>query len=582
MHSGVRHGIYRWIIPDPKIEECNTWSSTLSIPKPLAQCLLNRGFTDHVSAAAFLKPRLAHLTDPFLLPGMRECVDRLCLARSRKERLVIFGDYDVDGVTATAILAQFLTAFGWEIATYLPHRIDEGYGLSRDAIDKCVSKFNPSVLLAVDCGSSSHQIIHHLQSQNIDVLVLDHHQIGTPQPSPRAFVNPQLASNDATDTAGLKHLCSAGLAFKLAHALLKGGRDESWPGASEFDLKSFLDLVALGTIADMVPLRGENRIFVKFGLECLHRTQRPGIIALKRVAQTGEKVRAQDVAFQLAPRLNAAGRMETAQDALDLLLATNSETSELLAKNLDLRNRERQELEQKIVEEVLQCVRARFDADRDFCIVEGNLEWHIGVVGIVASRVLREFHRPVIILGGDGSESFRGSGRSIEGFNLARALGECSDLLLKHGGHAMAAGISILQNRLEEFRGKLNQLARQILTPDKLRPTLRLDAEIELDVLSFPVLKDLEQLEPTGLGNVAPQFACKNLCLHGPIKHLGTESQHLKFMVTDGVTRREAVWWNGPAGLCLDRSFDLAFAPELNEHNGSFGIQLRVLDLQLH
>ena len=443
--------------PQPLLAE--PLAARLKISPLLAQCLLNRGLSEPAAIKNFLAPRLKHLADPFLLPNMGAAVERLLLAHERDESLVVFGDYDVDGVTSTTLLLEVLRKLGWRVDAYLPHRMDEGYGLSRDGVENCLKKFPVKLLLAVDCGSTAVETIAWLRGQNVDVIVLDHHQVSNPPPAAVALVNPQLTVSDECrvtgdgDTASsvtchpspvtrFTELCSAGLAFKLAHAFLKRGRETGLPGAAEFDLKSLLDLVALGTIADLVPLTGENRILVTAGLEKLNTTRRPGIVALKEVAQSPEKLGTHDIGFQLAPRLNASGRLETAEESLHLLLAETLEEALPLAQNLDARNRERQKIERGITDAVAGVVRSKFNAEQDFVIVEGELLWHIGVVGIVASRVLQEFYRPTIILGGD-AELWRGSGRSVAGFDLAAALRECDDLLVKHGGHAMAAGLTI-------------------------------------------------------------------------------------------------------------------------------------------
>jgi single-stranded-DNA-specific exonuclease len=508
---------------------------------------------------------------------MDRAVQRLLLAHKTSEPLVIFGDYDVDGVTATALLTEFFQALGWQTFHYLPHRMDEGYGLSADGVQNCLEKFPVKLLLAVDCGSRDFAVIESLHARGVEVLVLDHHQVCSPLPPAVALVNPQLISDPAAEH--LKSLCSAGLAFKLAHAILKRCRALGWPKAQSHDLKQYLDLVSLATIADIVPLKDENRIFVRTGLDRLRETARPGLKALKQVSGVGVIVDCQQVAFQLAPRLNAAGRLETALDSLELLLTRDEARAASLAEALDTRNRERQTIEKKIVDEVLAAVRSRFNPENDFAIVEGNAAWHVGVVGIVASRVLREFHRPVLILGGDGSENWRGSGRSIEGFDLAASLRQCGDLLLKHGGHAMAAGVTMDAERLNDFRIRLNELARNALAPEALQRTLRLDGEVGLDELTFPVLKMLEQINPTGQGNPTIQLAARDLRITGIPRRLGAEQQHLRFTVTDGRTSHQAVWWSC-GGTELPGSFDLAFVPELSEYNGTLAIQLRVLDLK--
>src|SRR5471032_2855052 len=498
---------FRWSPAPPQPLLAGQLASQLKISPLLTQCLLNRGFSEVAAIDNFLSPRLKNLADPLLLPNMAAAVERLLRAREQNEPLVIFGDYDVDGVTSTALLTEVLRALGWQVDFYLPNRMDEGYGLSADGVENCLTKFPVTLLLAVDCGSTAVETIQKLRERGVDVIVLDHHQVSNPAPNAVALVNPQLAGEKEIS---FRELCSAGLAFKMAHAILKRGREMNLPGAAEFDLKPLLDLVALGTITDLVPLIEENRILVSAGLRQLNETKRAGIIVLKKVAQTPEKLGAYEVGFQLVPRLNAAGRLETAEESLHLLLAENLEDAMPVAQNLDLRNRERQKIEKSIVEEVIGTVRSKFDAQKDFVIVEGQLLWHIGVVGIVASRVLSEFYRPTIIIGGEGGE-WRGSGRSIAGFDLAAALRECGDLLVRHGGHAMAAGLSIAPDKIDLLRGRLNELARLKLKPEDLQPPLRLDAEVGLGEINFESLAELEKLKPTGQRNPAVQFCARNL-----------------------------------------------------------------------
>jgi single-stranded-DNA-specific exonuclease len=389
-----------------------------------------------------------------------------------------------------------------------------------------------------------------------------------------ALVNPQLAGENEVS---FRDLCSAGLAFKLAHALVKRGRDLGLPGMEQFDLRPLLDLVALGTVADVVPLTGENRIFVTAGLERLSVTQRPGLVALKKIAQCPDKLNTMDVGYQLAPRLNAAGRLENAQESLQLVLARSAAEAEPLARNLDYHNQERQKIERGITTGVIGAVKARFNAQTDFVIVEGQLLWHIGVVGIVASRVLQQFYRPTFILGGEGG-NWRGSGRSIAGFDLAAALRECDDLLVRHGGHAMAAGVTILPENMDAFRQRLNDLARRWLKPDDLLPLLRLDAEVALRDLTLDMLAELDQLKPTGQGNPPLQFSARQLACARPVQRMGAEKQHAKLWVTDGATTHEAVWWGAGAAAMPEGKFDLVFTPQVNEFAGRRTVQLKVLD----
>ena len=568
---------FRWNLSPPQPLLTNTLAASQEISPLLAQCLLNRGFSEPSVIENFLAPRLKNLADPFLLPNMDTAITRLLLARERNEPLVIFGDYDVDGVTSSTILLEVLRKLGWSADAYLPNRMDEGYGLSRDGVENCLKKFPVKLLLAVDCGSTAVETIAWLKGQGVEVVVLDHHQVSNPAPAAVALVNPQLTQNSKFKTQIFTELCSAGLAFKLAHALVKRGRETALPGFAEFDLKPLLDLVALGTIADLVPLVGENRILVTAGLEKLNTTKRAGILALKAVAQSPEKLGTHDVGFQLAPRLNAAGRLETAEESLNLLLAETLADAMPLAQNLDARNRERQTIEKKITEQVIGVVRSKFDAEKDFVIVEGELLWHIGVVGIVASRVLSEFYRPTIIIGGENGE-MRGSGRSIAGFDLAAALRECDDLLVKHGGHAMAAGLSINPDKVDALRQRLNEIARSSLRPEDLQPPLRLDAEIALADLNLDSLAELDKLKPTGMGNSAVQFCARNLTHKKPLLRMGANKQHVKLWVTDGTATHEAVWWNAGNGSLPVGKFDLAFAPGVNEFNGRTTVQLKVLD----
>ena len=593
---------FRWLLAPAQPLLAGKLAADLNLRPLLAQCLLNRGLDEPAPISAFLQPRLKQLADPFLLPNMEAAVARLFRARERNEPLVIFGDYDVDGVTSTALLQEVLQALGWTVNCYLPHRMDEGYGLSQDGVENCLRQFPSTLLLAVDCGSTAVETIAWLQKRGVDVIVLDHHQAAFPAPAAVAIVNPQLALNPspartslpnpassqdstapplrpsgATAPHDFTELCSAGLAFKLAHALVKHGRAAGLPGADVYDLRSLLDLVALGTIADIVPLTGENRILVATGLECLNTTRRPGLMALKTIAQSPEFLGTYDVAFQLAPRLNAAGRLETAEESLLLLQARDETEAMPIAQTLDSCNRERQKIERAIVDEVITALRARFNPETDFVIVEGQPGWHIGVVGIVASRVLQQFHRPTIIVGGEGG-NWRGSGRSIEGFDLAAALRQCSDLLVRHGGHAMAAGLTVQPANLDAFRARLNELARRVLTPETLQTPLRLDAEVGLEEMTLECLADLEQLKPLGQRNPAAQFFTRNLTHQRPLQRIGAEKQHVKMWVTDGSTTQEAIWWNaGNESLPVGR-FDLAFAPIVNQYNGRRLVQLKVLD----
>ena len=590
---------YRWSIAPAQPLLSEQLARQLKISPLLAQCLVNRELDEPLLISLFLEPRLRHLSDPFLLPDMPRAVERLFQARERSEPVIIFGDYDVDGVTSTALLLEFLRALGWTVDYHLPHRLEEGYGLTLESVERCLKKFPAKLLIAVDCGSTAGDCIQSLQQRGVDVIVADHHHATGSPAAAVAVVNPHIAagrrlgpaigpgqpaSEPAAHTpeaalaqASFLELCSVGLAFKLAHAVLKRARAANLPGAAEYDLRPLLDLVALGTIADLVPLTGENRILVSAGLDRLNRTQRPGLVALKKVARTSSPLGVYEVGFQLAPRLNAVGRLETAEQALQLLLSRDLAAALPRAEMLEASNRERQRIERAIADEAVARVRAKFKPDEDFIIVEGQLDWHVGVVGIVASRVLQQFYRPTIIVGGTG-EQWRGSGRSIGGFDLAAALAECADLLVRHGGHAMAAGLSIRPTDVEAFRIRLNQIARRCLKPDQLQPQLRLDAQVAFDEMTLESLTHLSRLKPNGQGNPPVQFCAAKLTHRRPLERLGADKQHVKMWVTDGRATYEALWWGAGNESLPVGCYDLAFTPQLNQYNGRNYVQLKVLD----
>lgn len=567
---------FRWNIAETNSLLARPLEAALGISPLLAHCLVQRQVTDPEAARLFLEPRLKSISDPYLLPNMERAVERLFAARAAGERMVIFGDYDVDGVTATALLKTSLTTLGWQVDHYLPHRMDEGYGLSQAGVENCLARFPVPLLLAVDCGSTATEQVGWMAARGVEVIVLDHHQVADPPPPAVALVNPQLGPDTLHHP---RALCSAALAFKLLHALLRRGRELELEPFARFDIKPLLDLVALGTVADLVPLRGENRILVSAGLKRLEATDRPGLVALKEVSQTRSPIGVYEVGFQLGPRLNAAGRLETAEASLELLLAEDLESARPLAEALDTTNRERQAIEKQMADDVVGLVRSKFRPEHDFVIVEGALHWHIGVVGIVAARVLREFYRPTIILGGD-NELWRGSGRSIPGFDLAAALRECDDLLERHGGHAMAAGVTIQPNRLAALRERLNGAARTALPAELLRPELRLDAKIPLRELTVDRLSELMRLQPFGQGNPALQFLIPRVTLASPPQKLGRQQQHWKFRLTDGQAYVDALWWGAveagdapPSG-----TFDVAAVPQLETFNGRTLVRLKFLD----
>ena len=563
-----------WNIYSPDETVVDALVRDLNTNKLLCQCLVNRGQEDIKSAKQFLSPKLADLSPPELIPNLSDAVLRLFEARRKKEKIVVFGDYDVDGITSTAILIQSMGELGWDVSSYLPDRMDEGYGLTSDGVKNCIVEHSPHLIIAADCGSNSVKVIGDLNRQAIDVIVLDHHQVCNPPPKPYALVNPNITIEEGNE---LRDLCTAGLAFKLVHGLVKYGRENNEADFEKYDIRLLLDLVALGTIADMVPLTGENRILAFKGLQQLNRTNRPGLIALINSCGIKGLISPYEVGFQLCPRLNAAGRLKKATASLDLIMASDEKSGVDLATDLDKNNQDRQRIEKEITRKVKDQLKSNFDPSSDFVIVAGEPGWNIGVIGIVASKIQREFYRPTFILGGNPND-MRGSGRSIKGFDLCGALDECADDLIRHGGHAMAAGITLNVDNIESFRARLNSFAREIIDDADLVPSLRLDAVCALGELNLSIVDSLESLQPLGQSLPLVQVAVLNVELFTEIKWMGSEKQHAKLIVTDGNVNTEVVWWNAEGQPQPSGRFDLAVQPLVNVWKGRRSVQLKLLD----
>ncbi len=563
----------RWVIAPSEPALTETLARALSVPLPLAQALVNRGLRDAPSAERFLHPALRQLTDPFALPDMAPAVDRLLAALEKQERIVIYGDYDVDGVTSTALLLRVLQQAGATVSYFLPHRMDEGYGLTDDGIARCLKEQNPQLLIAVDCGTSSAREIAGLNKRGVDVIVLDHHEPPGTLPECVGVVNAKRLHPTSEPWAAL---ASVGVAFKLAHALQKRARERGLAWERSLDLRDHLDLVAVGTVADIVPLTGENRILVKAGLERLPHTQKAGLRALMDIADVPDEVSPYHIGFRLGPRLNAAGRIGDALAALELLLTGDGARAAQLAKMLDDHNTGRRQIERRILEEALvQAGKQSGSADRVLVLAQEG--WHPGVIGIVASRIQQEFYRPAVIIGIENGVG-KGSCRSISGFSIVAALAACAPLLERFGGHEMAAGLSIKADRIPELRRALNEYATGVMKEEDLQPRVRIDALVGLDELTVEFLEQLKCLEPCGQDNPSPVFATANVRLRSPARVVGKD--HLKFAVTDGRTNVEAIWFGEGERELPTGPFDIAFSPELNEFRGETTVQLKVRDVR--
>jgi single-stranded-DNA-specific exonuclease len=554
----------QWIIPEASVGAANNipWTEICGLPC-IAEILKRKGFGCAEDVNAFLQPRLRSLSDPFLLPNMRAAVERILVAIDRRERIVLFGDYDVDGVTSLALLAEMLRNYGGSPELFLPLRMEEGYGLSPESVERCCEQHHPQLLIAVDCGTSSLAEIASLKERRIDVIVFDHHEPKSALPDCVAIVNPKVGAD-----CDFEYLCSVGIVFKLCHALLK-----TRP-APEFDLKAHLDLVALGTVADIVPLEKENRILVQRGMLELARSKRPGLRKLMEVAAVRSPVGAEHIGFRLGPRLNAAGRLAAAEKALRLLLTSDESEAAELAELLDAQNRDRRTVERQIHEEAENQLSEHFDPERDAAIVLGSRDWHPGVLGIVASRLARKYHRPTILVAFDASGLGKGSGRSISGLSLVEALNHCGDRLEKFGGHEMAAGLAVREENFAAFAESLRQAAREFLSQENLQPRLHLDHELTFSQLNGDLLRWHQALEPFGNGNLQPMFFAR--AVEPTAEPQVLKEKHLVLRLRQQSQFRRAIFFDGALTPLPPPPWDIAFRVSADEYEGVIRLQIQV------
>jgi single-stranded-DNA-specific exonuclease len=562
----------RWVFPDPAADPAvAALARELRIPAAAARILWNRGYREPAAAARFLDPRLEDLHDPFLLKDMDRAVDRIREAFARREKIEIHGDYDVDGVTSTVVLKKALELAdpAADVAWHIPHRLLDGYGLQPAAVDEAAAR-GVRLLISVDNGIRAEAAVRRAREFGIDVIVTDHHLPETELPPALAVINP--SRNDCSYPN--PNLCGAGVAFKLAHAVLKGA------GMAEARLyrilESLLKLVAIATVADIVPLTGENRVIVRHGLNGLADPRNPGLRALlKATGFEGKTPTATEVGFRIAPAINASGRMESAGQAVRMFLTSDAEESERIASELVALNRERQTAERAIVEEILKRCLEQPVTPADAALVFWADGWHRGVVGIVASRVMQRYHRPAIVLGVENGLA-QGSGRSIASFHLLDALESMRDLFTKFGGHAHAAGMTLPESSLEALRARLRAYAGARLTEDDMRPMVEVDAVIDLAEIDEDLWAALERIAPFGMDNGRPLFATRGAVLNGP-PALWKE-KHMKLALKQGgrsvvmkgfgMGDRAGEW---PAGATVDAAFEI----ERDSYFGGLGLILR-------
>ena len=559
------HKILNIAAPDFKLQE--TLSKELGVSKIFAQILINRGIKSSDQARDFLDVKLESLLDPYLLQDMDKAVGLIKKARENKEKVLVFGDYDVDGLTALSLTKDTLTKAGMHVEHYLPHRVKEGYGLNKN-ITQIAKEKNIKLLITVDCGTNSQDTIKELRRQGIEVIITDHHEPLNCEAGnfASAIINPKMNN----PRYGYRDLAGVGVAYKLCQAL---------SGSLLFEE---LDLVSLGTIADVVPLTGENRVIVKEGLSRLLHTKKVGLRALiESSGISNKKINTTFVSFVLGPRINASGRIDTAEVALALLLSQEEGKAKELAKVVETHNRQRQRIESKILEEAQDLIDREINFKEHKIMVLAKEDWHPGVLGIVAAKLADRFYRPTIIISLN-ERLCRGSGRSVKDFHLFQALVECKDFLENFGGHSHAVGLVVTKERLQDFKSAINRLAKEKLLAEDLIPHLDIDVSIALSDLNTAIIEELDDLEPFGADNPGPLFYTPGLKLKGAPQVLGKNT--LKFWVSDGKTTHQAVGFGLgylKDSLIVADSFDLIYTPRIDDWQGEDNICLEFKDIIL-
>jgi single-stranded-DNA-specific exonuclease len=586
------HRPKRWTVPElhPAAEEL---AAKLKSSPLLAQVLLNRGLSETADCTAFLRPSLKCLHDPFSIANLRLAAERIARAIADKERIVIYGDYDVDGITATSILWHAITLFGGTVEFYIPHRVDEGYGLNTEAITQ-ICDDGAKLIVTVDCGVTAIEQAKVAKERGVDLIISDHHEwkeqhggAGEPStpllPDCYCIVHPRLGEEPAYPNP---HLCGAGVAFKLAWGI---GLAISGADRVSEEFRNFLveatALAGLGTIADVVPLVGENRILAHFGLGGLKQTKLRGLIALiDSAGLAGQKLDSYDVGFKLAPRLNACGRMGHARLAVEMLTKASDAQAIEIATYLEQQNRARQAVERKILDAALaQVAEHSLDADDCHGIVLGAEGWHAGVIGIVASRIVDRFHRPTVMVALTNGHG-QGSGRSIAGFHLTKALQACGEHLETFGGHEMAAGLKLKTENFNDFREAFAAHAKAVLPAEALVAELPLEAVASLRQLTAALVTDLQRLGPFGHANRKPLLACHGLEITSLPRRVGKTGDHLQLQVRDETGTMKCIAFG--YGAMFDQlgpgvKIDLAIEPTTNEYNGRSNVELQVKDLRV-
>lgn len=569
VHMGIENKVKLWVCSEVDENSAKELAVKTGISQLLAAVLLNRGITSPEKINLFLNPTLSQLHDPFLLNDMDKAITRICKAVNNQEKIYIYGDYDVDGVTSSSVLYNFFSSIGIEVGVYIPDRLDEGYGLSVYALDKIVS-LGAQLIITVDCGITAFAEVEHVKSCGLDIIITDHHECHGELPSAYAVINPHRHDS----TYPFKELAGVGVAFKVICALC------SQMGLGDRYLE-FIDLVALGTVADVVSLLDENRVIVKFGIEKMNAYPNEGIKALLQVAGVADKpINTVSIGYMLAPRINAAGRLGAATRAVELFTARDTEQVAKIANELNEKNKSRQQTELEILTQVIAVIEADPKMLEHQVLVVSGKEWHHGVIGIVASKISEKYYRPCFLLCEEEGYA-KGSGRSVEGFNLFDALNHCGHLLVKYGGHEQAAGLSIKVENLAEFKETINAYAAEILKDIELKPCVKIDKYITKQDLNLETVKELEKLAPFGTGNPSPLFACNSLKIRD-IRTVG-DNKHLKLMLHGDGFAADAIGFSmGKYGEVLNQEdvLEAVFSLEINTWNSISKVQFNLRDLR--
>ncbi len=558
-----------WIIEKENLKLRDKLAKSLNISSVTAQVLVNRGIENETEANLFLNCTLFDLPSPYLMKGMDKAVERIKEALESNEKIAIYGDYDVDGVTSTALLYTFLKGLKANVTYYNPDRLKEGYGINIDAVKKLAEE-RVSLIISGDCGITAVNEVEQAKELGVDFIVTDHHK--PPELLPRAVsvLNPKLSDCKYPG----KEIVGVGVIFNLVIALRRALRDEGFFKNGEPNLGDYLDLVALGTVADCAPLLDVNRILVKEGLKRMESPKRLGVKALKEASSIKAEVTSFDLGFKLGPRINASGRMGTAENAVKLFISDDLEQARELAKGLNKENTSRQDTEAVIITEAISLLESDPGLIGSNSIVLASHSWHPGIIGIVASRIVERYEKPtmLIAIGEDGVG--KGSGRSLEGVNIYSALSECRELFLQFGGHELAAGLSIREENIEKFRAMFD---KALDNPDEqYGKKIRVDCSIELDLVTDDLISEFEMLAPFGIGNPEPLLLAEKVEV---VSQRIFKDKHLGFKVKTGTKLFDAIWFNTKEIKTLPDMVDMVFIPEFNQWNGNKEIRLRVKDV---